>query len=337
MAYQGEVMNTRRRLIIALGAGVLTAPFGSFAQQPGKVWRIGYLGLGTRQNSVDTGRMAALLSGMREQGYVEGRNFVLEARFADGDTGRLESLAPELVRLKVDIILTTGSNASRVAQFSTVAIPIVVVATTDPVRDGFAETLARPGGNMTGMSLGSSETVQKCVELLRTMVPKLSRVAVMANPTDAANSPMLLSVQILMQRLGGTVLPIIAHSPEDIESGFATMTRENAGAVLILSDSYLAVQRQLISRLALKYRVPSIGMVDGFAEAGTLLSYAADTNDNARRAAKFVDKIFNGAKPGDLPFELPTRYYLVINSSTAKALGIAIPQELRLRADRVIQ
>ena len=226
---------------------------------------------------------------------------------------------------------------SRVAQFATVTIPIVVVATSDPVRDGFAETLARPGGNMTGMSLGSGETVQKCVELLRTMVPKLSRVAVMANPTNAANSPALLSVQVVMQRLGGMVLPIGAHSPEDIESGFATMKRENAGAVIILSDSYLVVQRQLISRLALKYRVPSIGMVSGFAEAGTLLSYAADTNDNARRAATFVDKIFKGAKPGDLPFELPTRYYLTINRSTAKALRLTVPQELMLRADRVIE
>jgi putative ABC transport system substrate-binding protein len=280
---------------------------------------------------------AALLSGMREQGYVEGRNFVLEGRFADGDTGRLESLVAELVRLKVDVILTTGSNASRMAQFATATIPIVVVSTTDPVRDGFAATLARPGGNMTGMSLGTGETVEKCVELLRTMVPKLSRVAVMGNPTDAANSPMLFSVQLYMQRLGGTVLPISAHSPDDIEAGFATMTRENAGAVIILSDSYLAVQRQLISRLALKNRVPSMGMVSGFAEAGTLMSYAADTNDNARRAATFVDKIFKGAKPGDLPFELPTRYYLIINRGTAKSLGLAIPQELLLRADRVIE
>ena len=190
---------------------------------------------------------------------------------------------------------------------------------------------------MTGMSLGTSETVEKCVELLRTMVPKLSRVAVMANPTNAADSPLLLRVQLLMQRLGGMVLPISAHSTEDIESGFATMARENAGGVIILTDTYLTLQRQQIASLARKYRLPSIGMVSGFAEAGTLLSYAADTNDNARRAATFVDKIFKGAKPGDLPFELPTRYYLFINRSTAKAIGLTIPQELMLRADRVIE
>jgi putative ABC transport system substrate-binding protein len=327
----------RRMFIAATGVGALGLPLVAPTQQPGKVWRIGYLSLGTRQNAVENGRTAALLSGMREQGYVEGRNFALEARFADDDIGRLEGLAAELVRLKVDVILTIGSTTSRVAQFATVTIPIVVVATPDPVREGFAASLARPGGNMTGMSNGTSETVQKCVELLRTMVPKLSRVAVMVNPTNAADSPLLLSVQLLMQRLGGMTLPISAHSTEGIEAGFATMARENAGAVIILTDTYLILQRQLISRLALKYRLPSIGIISGFAEAGTLLSYAADTNDNARHAATFVDKIFKGAKPGEIPFELPTRYYLIINRSTAKALGLTIPQELLLRADRVIE
>ena len=328
-------MNRRNTLLVLLLSGA--APLMAFAQQPGKVWRIGYLSLGTRQNSVDNGRTAALLSGMREQGYVEGRNFVLEVRFADNDTGRLDGLAAELVRLKVDVILAIGSAVSRVAQFATATIPIVVVATPDPVHDGFAVTLARPGGNMTGMSVGTSETVQKCVELLRTMVPKLSRLAVMGNPSDAANSPMLLSVQLLMQRLGGMVLPISARSTEDIESGFATMARENAGAVIILSDTYLILRRQLIAGFALKYRLPSIGMNSGFTETVTLLTYATDTNDNARRAATFVDKILKGAKPGDLPFELPTRYYLTINRSTAKALGLVIPQELMLRADRVVE
>jgi putative ABC transport system substrate-binding protein len=274
---------------------------------------------------------------MRELGYVEGRHFVLEARFADDDTGRLDGLVAELVRLKVDVILTIGSGASRMAQFATTTIPIVVVATSDPVHDGFAVSLARPGGNMTGMSIGANETVQKCVELLRTMVPKLSRLAVVANPTNARNSPLLLSVQLLMQRLGGMTLPISAHSTEGIEAGFATMARENAGAVFILTDSYLTLQRKLISRLALKYRLPAIGTISGFAEAGTLLSYAADTNDNARRAAIFVDKILKGAKPGDLPFELPTRYYLTINRRTAKTLGLVIPQELMLRADLVVE
>jgi putative tryptophan/tyrosine transport system substrate-binding protein len=328
-------MNRRNTLLVLLVSGA--APLVAFAQQPGKVWRIGYLALSSRQNSVDTGRNAALLSGLREQGYVEGKNIALEWRFADDDTRRLAGLAAELVRLKVDVILTIGTVVSRAAQFATATIPIVVGATADPVHDGFAASLARPGGNMTGMSIGTSETVQKCVELLRTMVPKLSRLAVMANPTNAADSPLLLSVQLLMQRLGGMVLPISASSPEDIEVGFATMVRENAGAVFILTDSYLIQQRQLISRLALKYRLPAIGTNIGFPEAGALLSYSADTNDNVRHAAAFVDKIFKGAKPGDLPFELPTRYHLIINRSTANALGLAIPQELLLRADRVIE
>ena len=190
---------------------------------------------------------------------------------------------------------------------------------------------------MTGMSIGAHETVQKCVELLRAMIPKLSRLAVMGNPSNAGDSPMLLSLQVLMQRLGGTTLPISAHSTDDIEAGFASMARENAAAVIILTDPYLISQRRQIAKLALKYRLPTIGTNTAFSEAGILLSYAADTNNNARRAATFVDKILKGAKPGDLPFELPTRYYLAINRSTAKALGIPVPQELLLRADRVIE
>ena len=162
-------MNRRDTLVLLLAIGA--APLVAFAQQPARVWRIGWLNLGSRQNYVDLGRNAALLTGMREHGYVEGRNFVLEVRFADDDAGRLDGLAAELVRLKVDVILTTGSGVSRAAQFATATIPIVVVATSDPVRDGFAATLARPGGNITGMSNGAHETVQKCVELLRTMAP----------------------------------------------------------------------------------------------------------------------------------------------------------------------
>ena len=327
-------MNRRQTLVFLLANG--GPPLVVFAQQPAKVWRVGWLIPGSRQNYLDLGRYAALLTGMRERGYVEGKNFVLEVRFADDDVRRLDGLAAELVRLKVDVILTTGSTASRVAQFATTTIPIVVVATLDPVRDGFAATLARPGGNMTGMSIGAHETVQKCAELLRAIVPKLSHVAVMGNPSNAGDSPMLLSVQLLTQRFGGTTLPISAQSTDDIEAGFASMARESAGAVIILTDPYLISQRQLIARLALKYRLPAVGTSIAFADAGILLSYAADTNDNARRAATFVDKILKGAKPGDLPFESPTRYYLTINRSTAKSLGIAVPQELVLRADRVI-
>ena len=331
-------MNNRRRLLVVAGAGALalaTLP-DALGQRPGKVWRIGYLDLGSRQSSVDAGRYDALLSGMRELGYVEGKNLVFEARFADGNAERLDSLAAELVRLKVDVILTVGTPASHAAQRTTATIPIVVVFSSDPVREGLAASLARPGGNITGMSAGSAETIQKRVELLRAMVPKLSRVAVIVDPANAAHPPLLLSLQLAMQRLGWAMLPVSVRGPDDIDAAFATMGRENAGAVTVLPDLLFVQQREQISRLALKYRLPSFAMTADFTEAGFLMSYGPNNNENAGRAATFVDKILKGAKPGEMPFELPTRYYLTINRGTAKALGIAIPQELMLRADRVI-
>ena len=326
----------RRHALLALLAHMVT-PVVSLAQQSGNAWRIGYLDLGSRQSAVDAGRFDALLNGMRELGYVEGRNLVLEARHADGNAERLDGLAAELVRLKVDVMLTFGAAASQAAQRATTTIPIVVVATSDPVRDGFAASLSRPGGNLTGMSTGTSEIIQKFVELLNTAVPKLSSVAVMFNPTNASHSALLLSVKLAAQQFGWAMLPVSVRKPEDIEPAFTTMSRERAGAVIVLPDSFLLQQRQQISRLALKHRLPSISMVSEFPEAGVLMSYGANVNDNVRRAATFVDRILKGAKPGELPFESPTRYYLIINRSTGNSLGIAIPQELMLRADRVIE
>ena len=327
-------MNRRKALLVLLAFGA--TPLVSLAQQPGRVWRIGFLDLGSRQSAVDAGRFDALLNGMRELGYVVGRNLVLEARNADGSVERLDGLAADLVRLKVDVILTFGTAASHAAQRTTTTIPIVIIATSDPVRDGFAASLARPGGNITGMSIGPGEIVQNYVELLSTTVPKLSRVAVIVNPTNAAHSPMLLNVQLAVQQLGWEVLPVSVRGPDDIEAGFAAMTRGRAGAVIILPDSFLAQQRQQISKLALKYHMPSIAMISEFAEAGALMSYGASMNDNARHAATFVDKILKGAKPGEVPFEAPTRFYLVINRSTATSLGLAVPRDLLVRADRVI-
>ena len=331
-------MNSRRKLLVALGAGALAAaaPHRALGQQHGKVWRIGYLDLASRQSTIDAGRLDAISSGMRELGYVEGTNFVLEARFADGNAERLDSLAAELVRLKVDVILALGTPASAAAQRTTATIAIVVIATNDPVREGFAASLARPGGNITGMSNGYDETIPKRVELLRTMMPKLSRVAVMVNPTNAGHSAGLLGVQLATQPLGWAMQPVSMRWPDDIESGFATMARENAGAVIVLPDSFFLQQRQQIARLAVKHRLPSIAGTAENAEAGLLVSYGANISDNFRRVATIVDKILKGTKPGELPFQLPTRYYLVINRSTAKALGIALSQELMIRADRVI-
>ena len=324
-------MNRRDTLLALLACGAV--PLLSFAQQPGKVWRIGYLDLGTRQSAA--GRLDMLLNGLREAGYDEGRNLVIDGRYADGNVERLDGQAAEIVRLNVDVIVTWGTQATRAAQRATTSIPIVVAAEADPVGNGFAASMARPGGNITGMSTGAAEIVQKYVELLRTMIPKLSRIAVVYNPTNVGNVAMLQSVQVAGKRLGWEVLPIGVRV-NDLESGFAAMARDRAGAVIILPDASFNGERQRISALALKHRLPSIAMASENVDAGILMTYGASMNDNGRRAATLVDKVFKGGNPAELPFELPTRFYLDINRSTARSLGLAVPQELLLRADRVV-
>jgi len=330
-------MNRRRKLVVAFGAGALMAPFASFAQQPGKVWRIGYIDFGSRQSTLDSGRHGALIEGLRELGYVEGRNFVLEAHYADGDMDRVDGFAAELVRQKVDLILTLGSAASRAAQRATATIPIVVISSPDPVREGFAASLARPGGNLTGMSNGADDTVQKLVELLIAAAPKLNRVAVLINPANGAHASLLSGVQAAARKTGKLVLPVSVRAPDEIQSRFATMARERADALIILADAFFFQQRTQIAALALKHRLASIYALAGYAEAGGLMNYGSDNTDNFRRAGVFVDKLLKGAKPGELPFEQPVRYYLVINRKTAKALGLTIPQSLLISADKVIE
>ena len=329
-------MNNRRKIIFAFGAGAL-APFASFAQQQGKDWRIGYLDFGSRQATVDSGRYGALMEGLRERGFVEGKNFVLESRYAEGDADRLNGFAAELVRQKVDLILSTGGPATHAAKQATAAIPIVVTVTTDPVGEGFAASLAQPGGNITGMATGVEDTVLKLVELLILAIPKLKRIAVITNPASRPHAPLLSRLQTAARQAGKQVLPVSVRAPIEIERGFATMARERADAVIIFADSFLFSQRARIAELALKQRLPSINAISGYAEAGGLMNYGLDVNDNFRRVGIFVDKILKGAKPGDIPFEQPTRYYLVINRKTANALGIKISGELLTRADKVIE
>ena len=330
-------MISRRRTLLALGAGALALPFRANAQKEGKVWRIGYLDLGSRQSMVDAGRYAALTQGLREHGYVEGRNIILDARFADGNADRLNGLAADLVRQKVDLILTLGTPASRAAQRTTDTIPIVVANAADPVSTGLSTSLAHPGGNITGMSDGVVDTIQKLVELLTVAVPRMKRIATLSNPTSDAHPPLLLQVQAAARQGGKQVLPVSARTAEDIERGFATMARGGANALIILTDAFLLQQRAQIADLARKHRLPSIYPQSIYPEAGGLMSYGAEANDNFRRAGIFVDKILKGAKPGDIPFEQPTRYYLVINRKTANALGVKLNNELLARADKVIE
>lgn len=330
-------MNNRRKLVIALGAGALALPFGSFAQQQGKVWRIGYLDLGSRLSLMDSGRHGALMQGLRDLGYVEGRNFVLEARYADGKADGLDGLAAELVRQKVELILSTGTPASQAAQRATTSIPIVVTVTGDPVIDGLAASLARPGGNVTGMSSGIDDTVQRLVELLNVAVPKMKRVAVITNSANRTHASMLSSIQAAVRKTGKQMVPLGVRTPDEIESGFAAMARQRVDAVLIVPDAFLLQQLTQIAGLASRLRLPSIYGDAKYAEVGGLIGYGADRNENFHRAAIFVDKILKGAKPGEVPFEQPTRYYLVINRKTANSLGVKINNELLTRADKIIE
>jgi putative ABC transport system substrate-binding protein len=329
-------MNNRRKLLIMLGAGALAAPLGSFAQQQGKIWRVGFLSL-RRPASLNSDFYGAFLQGMRDLGYVEGKNLVIEWRFADGKLERLPELAAELVKLKVDVIVAAGPQAISAAQKATVTIPIVMATAPDPVGSGFVKSLAHPGGNITGLSNISADISPKQLEMLLSIVPKLSRVAVLVNPTNSSHATVLKNVQGAAQRIAVTILSLDARTPQEIEKAFSAMAREKAGAVIVARDGLLIQQARQIAALAVKYRMPSIHGIREYVEAGGLMSYGPSLTDNFRRAATYVDKIFKGAKPGDLPVEQPTKLELIINGKTAKALGLTIPQSLLISADKVIE
>ncbi len=335
MAYDGEVMNNRRKLLVTLGAGALAfaAPPGSFGQQQGKVWRVGILS--PTSASLSSPNTGAFLKGMRELGYVEGKNLVIEWRFADGKLERLPDLAAELVQLKVDIIVTAGATAISAAQKATTTIPIVMASTGDPVGSGFVKSLARPGGNITGLSNMAGDIAAKFIDLLRSVVPKLSRVAMLTPSTTYGE--LSKSVQAAAQKAGVKTLVAEASTPQEIENAFSMMVREKADAVFVGSPIVFAQQHRQIAELALKYRMPSLFQDRVTVEAGGLMSYGQKLTDSYQRSATYVDKILKGAKPGDLPVEQPVSFELVVNLKTAKALGLTIPQSLLLRADEVIQ
>jgi putative tryptophan/tyrosine transport system substrate-binding protein len=330
-------MNNRRKILLALGAAAYVAPLASFAQPQTKIWRIGYLDFGSEKSSLDAGFHAALIEGLHQRGYSEGRDFSLDARYAGGDADRLNQFAAEFARQKVDVIVAYGGAANFAAKRATTTIPIVIVASANPVLDGFAASLARPGGNITGMTGGADDTAQKLVELISLAAPKSKRVAVLINPSNISHQPLLARVQEAAQQAGKLILPSNVRTSEEIERSFVMMGREHADAVIILIDAFLLQQRAQIAGLAIKHKLPSIYATAQYAEAGGLMSYGADITDNFRRAGIFVDKILKGAKPGDIPFEQPTRYFLTLNRKTAKAIGLAIPSELQLRADKVIE
>lgn len=330
-------MNTRRKLLVVLGASALTTPFASFAQQAGKVWRVGVLLPRSRPTSIDDDYFRAFPKGMRELGYVEGKNLVIEWRTADGKFERLPALAAELVQLKVDVIVAGTLLAARPAQKATTTIPIVMVNVVDPIGSGLGTSLARPGGNITGLSNIAGEVSTKHLEILLSIMPKLSRVALLVNPANAANVTTLKNIQAAAPRVGVKILPLEAGNPQQIENAFSTMTKENAGAVIVARDPVFNQGARQIAELAIKHRMPTAFGSRESVEAGGLVSYGASSGDAFHRAATYVDKIFKGAKPGDLPIEQPTKFEQVINMKTAKALGITIPQSVLVGVDKAVE
>jgi putative ABC transport system substrate-binding protein len=328
---------TRRRLLALIALGALPV-LPSLAQQLSKVRRIGFLAVRSRSTPSNPDvYYDAFVQGMRELGYVEGKNLVIEWRFADGKFERLPDLASELVRMKVEVIVTHAGSATEALKRTTSSIPIVTAPMADPVGDGFAASLARPGGNITGLSLMNVDLAPKRFELLKLIMPGLPRAAVLVNPGNPSHPSILKSVQAAARQIGVKVLPVDARTQEEIERGFAVMRRERADAVIVLSDPFFTGQQRQFTELAARNRLPSMFSFRENVEAGGLISYGPNLADFYRRAATYVDKILKGAKPGELPIEQPTKIHLAINRKTAKALGLTIPQEFLLRADEVIE
>ncbi len=269
--------------------------------------------------------------------HVEGKNLEIEWRFADSGFQQLPDLAAELVRIRVDAIVSVGTAATSAAQKATATIPIVIATAPDPVGSGFVASLARPGGNITGLSNLATDIGPKHLQMLLTLVPKLSRVAILMNPANLSHIVTLKNVQAAAQKTNVKILPMEARTVPEIEQAFAAMVREKAGAVIMARDGLFSQQERQIAELAAKYRLPTISGSREFVEAGGLISYGQNNTENYRRAATFVDKIFKGAKPADLPVEQPTKFEFIINRKTAKALGLTIPQSLLISADKVIE
>ena len=323
----------RRTFISGITFGLLaTMPLVAEAQQAGKIARIGIL----RAGSPPDPYVEVFRQGLHELGYVENRSIAIDVRYARGDPDQLVALAAELVRLRVDVLVTSGLPAIVAAKHATAAIPIVFAAAGgDPVAEGVVASLAQPGGNITGLTVGPPELEGKRLELLKEAFPGLSRVAALVNP--ASGSLKLRAAESAARKLGVTLQTQEVREPGEFEGAFVAMRKGRPDALIVLSDSLFTNQRARILELAAKSRLPAVYDVRLFPESGGFMSYGPNIADLFRRAATYVDKILKGAKPGDLPIEQPTKFELVINLKTAKALGLTIPQSLLARADEVIQ
>ena len=305
------------------------------AQQQAKVSRIGYLSGNSPAGIL--ARSEAFQQGMRELGYVEGKNIVIEYRYAEGKLDRLPALATELVRLKVDVIVTTGSTATRPAKAATSTVPIIMASDIDPVGNGFVASLARPGGNITGLSNLAPDLSGKQLELLKEIVPKLSRVAVFGTLTTPGNAESLKEIELVARAFGLRVQYLDILDPEDLETAFQAASKGRAGAVLVQGTPFTSSHRAQITARAAKNRLPATYPQSDYIDAGGLMFYGPSITDLFRRAAIYVDKILKGAKPGDLPVEQPMKFEFIINLKTAKQMGLTIPPNVLVRANTVIK
>ncbi len=328
--------NMKRKItVITLCALLLALCSPADAQQPTKIPRIGFLI--TSSPAVIAPRMDAFQQGLRELGYVEGKNILIERRHAEGKLDRLPALAAELVRLNVDVIVTSGPTATRPAKEATSAIPIIMTFDDDPVGSGFVTSLARPGGNVTGLSTLAPEISGKQLELLKEIVPRLNRVAVIGTSTRQGTAQALKEIELAAAAFAMKLQYLNIQNPQEIETAFRAASKERADAFLVLQSPVFNSQRAQIADLALKSRLPATYPRREFVEDGGLMSYGVSISDLDRRAATYVDKILKGAKPADLPVEQPTKFEFVINLKAAKQIGLTIPPNVLARADRVIK
>jgi putative ABC transport system substrate-binding protein len=329
------MVRTAVQTLVVLSLGMLAAVPAADAQAPPKVPRIGFLDLGSP--SVRQHYLEALRQGLRDLGYAEGKNIALESRWAEERTERLPDLAAELVRLRVDVIVTATTQGTLATKRATGTIPIVMALVSDPVGSGVVASLARPGGNITGLSIMHPEVTGKRLQLLKEAVPKLSRAAVLWNSSNPSVPPLLRETEAAARALGVQLQRLEVRAASEFDGAFSAMSRDRAGALMVLPDALFSNQRKRVVDLAAKNRLPAMYWTRDFVDAGGLMTYGPNLADLFRRAATYVDKILKGAKPADLPVEQPTRFELIVNMKTAKALGLTIPQSILVRADQVIQ
>ncbi len=324
----------RRRFLIAAGA-LLAAPLGSKAQRPAKIRRIGML-IPVRPADAAS-NIEAFRQGLRQLGYIEGQHITIEPRYSEGRDERFGDLAAELASLKVDVIVIWGTPAARAAKGATRTIPIVMASLVDPVGTGLIASLARPGGNLTGVTSGGAALSGKSLQLLKELVPGVTRIAVLWNPANPVQPVMFRETQVAAETLKIRLQSVGVSDSNDLDSAFDNIRQERPDALLVLQDLMLQAHRTRILDFVAKIRLPTMYERKPWVDAGGLMSYGVSFPENFRRAATFVDKIFKGAKPADLPVEDPTKFELIINLKTAKALGLTIPQSILLRANQVIE